>query len=423
MIENAHIIAVGDEVLWGETVNTNAAWMANFLRSFGVRPTYHCVVPDQERIIGQAVTQALRMADLAVVIGGLGPTADDRTLDGVSQALKRPLSVNAALLSHISARHSRAAGWRESAERQARALEGSELWLNPRGQAPGQVIQGPDGYVVLLPGPPREMQGICEKWMAGWLAGRSAGPIQRDTYSIFDMGESAVATHLWPLLQGAYPQMGIYAQPGRIDVRVETPATLMGAIMRQRGRAWVLNRIPVPVYELGQSSREAYLVHWLTDQGRRLAAMESLTGGLLLSSLIAVPGASHAIAGGLVAYDDKAKADYGVPLEVLSQFGAVSEESALAMARAVRHQFNADIGVATTGFAGPDGGTPQNPRGTFFVAAVAEQGQIVRRRYVPLERQAVRQIATRSAVSAIWQLLQLPLAVSEQKPHETKELS
>lgn len=411
MIETAHIIAVGDEVLWGETVNTNAAWMANFLMSFGVRPICHVVVPDHEPAIGEAVQRALAGADLAVVIGGLGPTADDRTLDAVSSALERPLAVDAEILAHISRRHGHTSGWQESVRRQARILSGAVVWKNPRGQAPGQLAAVDDRYVLLLPGPPREMQGIAEKWVGPWISDRTTAQIHRDTLSVFDMGESQVASHLWPLLEGHHPRTGIYAQPGRVDVRLETPDTVAGQIVRERARSWVLSRLPVPVFELQGIDRETMLVKWLTGQQITIAAMESLTGGLLLSHLIAVPGASQTVAGGIVAYTDQAKQAHGVSEQVLAHDGAVSEACAVAMAQAGRQQFGADVGVATTGYAGPDGGSDANPVGTFFVAAVTDTKQVVRRRYAPLERQAVRQIAVHTAISAVWELLKLPTLV------------
>lgn len=411
MIETAQIIAVGDEVLWGETVNTNAAWMAQFLMRFGIRPEFQCVVPDQESAIGEALIRALRVADLVVIIGGLGPTADDRTLDAVSQALGVALDVHPQVLEHISGRHSRQVGWEASIHRQSRVLRGAEVWLNFRGQAPGQVMAAgsSDRWVALLPGPPSEMKGLAEAGMAEWLSPRARSRIHRDTYSIFDLGESAVAAHLAPLLQGQHPQTGIYAQPGRVDVRIETPDTPEGRIQRERSRAWVLTHVPVPVYVLGDTSREAYLIQWLQDRQMTVAAMESLTGGLLLSTLIANPGASASVLGGAVAYTDPVKRMFGVPSEVLETHGAVSAPCAEAMAEAARHYFGADVGIATTGFAGPDGGTASDPAGTFYVGCAGPGGTVSHRRYTPLDRQAVRQMAVQTAMSAVWEVLKLPI--------------
>jgi nicotinamide-nucleotide amidase len=408
MIQTAHVIAVGDEVVWGETVNTNGAWIADFLREFGVRTIYQCIVPDEEEAIGACVTTALAAADLAVVMGGLGPTADDRTVDAVSACLGRSAHIDADVLERISAHHGHAAGWEASVRRQSRIIDAAQVWSNPRGQAPGQCLEVNERYVVLLPGPPREMQGICETWMRSWLDQHARGHVRRDTLSVFDLGESAVATHLWPLLEGHHPRCGIYAQPGRVDIRIETDDSPGGRILAERARTWVFDRVPAPVFELGQTSREAFLVQWLVEQQMTLAAMESLTGGMLLSALIGIAGASQAILGGVVAYTDVAKVRHGVSEQTIATFGAVSETCALEMAQAIRTKFGATIGVASTGFAGPGGGTAENPVGTFYVAAVTSQGQVVRRRYAPLDRQAVRQIAAHTALSVVWELLKLP---------------
>ncbi|PSR23809.1 MAG: damage-inducible protein CinA [Sulfobacillus acidophilus] len=408
MIRTAHIIAVGDELVWGETVNSNGAWIADFLRESGVRTVYQCMVPDEDAAIGSSVASALAAADVAIVMGGLGPTADDRTVDAVSAYLGRNVHTDPDVQARISAHHGHASGWEASVRRQSRIIDGALVWINPRGQAPGQCLEVNGRYVVLLPGPPREMQGICEVWMRPWLHQHAQGGVRRDTLSVFDLGESAVAAHLWPLLEGDHPHCGIYAQPGRVDIRIETDASPEGQILAERARIWVINHLPVPVFELGQTSREAFLVQWLTDQHMTLAAMESLTGGMVLSALIGVAGASQAILGGLIAYTDWEKIRFGVSEQTIASAGAVSEACALEMADAARRQFGSTVGVASTGFAGPGGGSADNPVGTFYVAAVMPQGQLVRRRYAPLERQAVRQIATHTALSVAWELLKLP---------------
>lgn len=408
MIRRAHIIAIGDEVLSGETINTNAAWMARFLMEHGVRPEFQCVVPDQEEAIAGLLKRSLEMADLVVMMGGLGPTADDRTIEATGKALGRLVSVDPRVLDYISHRHSHAAGWQASVKRQARIIHGATVWLNPTGQAPGQLLEQKRCFVALLPGPPGELESICLKWMGPWLETAAEGRIQRDSYSVFDWGESAVASYLTPLLEGHHPNAGIYAQPGRIDVRIDTSNNALGQVMRERSRAWIISKIPGVVYQLGDATREQYLISWLTTHAMSVTVMESLTGGLLLSQLIDVPGASECVLGGEVAYTDEAKRILGVPSAILESDGAVSGRCAEAMAEAVRDRFQSHIGVSTTGFAGPGGGTDADPAGTFYVATVGPMGSVVRRRYAPLARQAVRQVAVQTAMSAVWELLKLP---------------
>ncbi len=423
MIRSAHLIAVGDEVLAGETVNTNGAWMAQFLMTFGIRPIFQCIVPDSQAAISSAVLTGLSQVDLVVVMGGLGPTADDRTVDAVGAALGVPVQVDEALLDRIRSRHSRTTGWEASARRQARVLAGSDIWINPRGQAPGQLVAFRDRWVVLLPGPPRELQGIAESAMRPWLQDQSTGQIHRDTFSVFDLGESVVASHLGPLLSGQHPKSGIYAQPGRVDVRIDTDDSPMGRVLRQRSRAAVLASIPAPIYELGSWSRESFLLEWLARRNMTLGAMESLTGGEIMATLVQIPGASRALKGGVVAYTDAIKTKFGVAEAILTEQGAVSEACARAMAVSIRDAFEVDIGVSSTGYAGPDGGNAENPVGTFYVAAASTSGIVVRRRHTPLDRQAVRRVAVQTALSAVWELLKLPTLLQNREDPEISGLA
>lgn len=423
MIRSAHLIAVGDEVLAGETVNTNGAWMAQFLMTFGIRPIFQCIVQDSHPAIASAVLTGLDQADLVVVMGGLGPTADDRTMDAVSAALGVPVGVSEALLERIRSRHSHTTGWEASARRQARVLLGADIWENPRGQAPGQVVAYRAQWVVLLPGPPRELQGIAESAMRLWLQGQSAGEIHRDTLSIFDLGESAVASHLGPLLSGQHPKTGIYAQPGRVDVRIDTDDSPMGRVLRERSRAAVLTSIPAPIYELGSWSRESFLLEWLARRNMTLGAMESLTGGEIMATLVGIPGASRALKGGVVAYTDAVKAKFGIAEAILEDHGAVSEACARAMALAIRDAIDVDVGISSTGYAGPDGGDAENPVGTFYVAAASNLGVVIRRRHTPLDRLAVRRVAVQTALSAVWELLKLPTLLQNREIPEISGLA
>lgn len=413
MIRSACIIAIGDEVLSGETINTNGAAVAQLLMSVGVKPEIQYVVPDRLESIQEALLQSLRRTDLVVLIGGLGPTHDDCTIDATAEALKKPIRLDEGLRERLSRRHSQSSGREESIRRQSRIIDGAVVWTNSRGQAPGQLLELKEQYLVLLPGPPRELEGLVDEYFRPWLQSLVTEGIQRDTYTVFDLGESAVAHELRALLTGAHPRTGIYASPGRVDVRVETGTSPADLVQRQRVRAWIRHRLLGHVYELGDGSREEFLIEWLHRDKLTIAAMESLTGGLVMASLIAVSGASSAVLGGVVAYTDEVKSRYGVSREVLQAHGAVSEECALAMAEAARRHFGSAVAVATTGYAGPTGGDHESPVGTFYVAATSEEDQVVTKRYVPLDRQSVRQVAVQTAISAVWELLKLPTIIKK----------
>ncbi len=412
VIRTAGIIAVGDEVLMGEVVNTNGAYLASRLKTLGVSTVIQTIVGDSRSAILDALDHASQFCDLIVTIGGLGPTQDDVTVAVISEFVGRGLHQDPDVARDIEERHSRNPGWQNSVAKQAQIVEGAHVWHNAAGTAPGQMISWKHGYIVLLPGPPREFQALVESRLEPWLMGHTSTTLIRDTYTIFNMGESTVAHYLAPLLSGEHPKTGIYASPGRVDIRFEDhgrPGT-SDTIANRRAAAWARGQLPVPMYRLHGTDRALYLVGILRERNLTVAAMESLTGGLLMDRLIAVPGASFCVAGGIVAYTDTIKERFGVSSETLRSFGAVSQETVEQMAVAVGLRMGADVGLATTGYAGPDGGDPSNPVGTYYVCLADRNGKTVAiRREVHSDRQGVRQAAVETALSLLWQYLNLPL--------------
>ncbi|MDA8193182.1 MAG: nicotinamide-nucleotide amidohydrolase family protein [Thermaerobacter sp.] len=407
MISTACIIAVGDEVLTGEIANTNSAFVADRLLTAGVRPRRHLVVGDDPAEIRRSVQDGLAWSDLVVMIGGLGPTPDDVTKDAVADALGRQLISNPELASLIAARHGRNVGWEESVARQARVVEGAILWPNSAGTAPGQVLAASKGWVVLLPGPPAEMAAIVEAYLVPWLTGHASDSLIRETYRAYDDGESAVSKHIDRLLRGQHPHTGLYARPGEIQLRLESRDTVHGRLLVQRAAAWARGQYPHRLYRFGRRARSEILLQELTRRSLQVAAMESLTGGMLLSRLIEWPGASLAVAGGSIAYTDAAKIAFGVPPQVIATYGAVSGECALAMADAARAQTGADIGMATTGYAGPSGGTPGHPVGTVFVAVTTARQREMRHRLSGASRTDIRHMAVEQVLTLLWEVLGL----------------
>ncbi|MCY0865447.1 MAG: nicotinamide-nucleotide amidohydrolase family protein [Sulfobacillus sp.] len=412
----AEIIAVGDEVLAGEVINTNAATLSGWLLRYGIRPIRHTVVPDDPSAIADAVRRALEHSQWIVVVGGLGPTWDDVTIDGVAQALQRRIIVDERVRQRLMNRPYHHRGWEDAVARQSRVIDGAEIGFNPRGQAPGQWVTEGHQIIVLLPGPPRELEALLDTWLSSRLAKMGGTAVERLTLSLFDWGESTVAAHVRPLLAGPVPHAGIYAKPGRVDIRLQMTNDSWGRVTLERAAGWVTGTVPGQVYRLGSWSREHYLIYWLTTHHLTLAAMESLTGGSVLSRLIDVPGASQVIVGGSVTYTDHAKVAHGVNRRILEQFGAVSEACARDMARAIRETWRTDVGVATTGFAGPSGGTDHDPVGTYYVAVSTARETLALRRYMPLGRDAVRQAAVESVLSALWQALGLPTDIHHVSP-------
>ncbi len=415
MIRTVGIIAVGNEVLVGEVVNTNGAYIASRLSAYGVSPTIQMVVGDSREPLLAALNVAATQCDLVITIGGLGPTQDDLTVATVGEFVDSRLIQDVKLTQTIQARHSRQPGWEASVAKQAMIIEGAQVWPNSAGTAPGQLITGKSCSIVLLPGPPREFRALVHEGLEPWLSTQATSTLVRDTYTVFEMGESTVAHYLAPLLTGQHPRTGIYASPGRIDVRFEDmgPPGAYSTVTTRRAAAWARGLLPQRFYRLAGRERSTCLLEAMGDQGLTLSTMESLTGGLVADRFISQPGASAIVLGGIIAYTDALKVREGIPLSLLNEHGVVSSEVARAMARSVRHKTGSDLGIATTGYAGPTGGDACHPIGTYYVAIDGPHGVMDRSRQVHSNRQGVRLAAVETALTLLWEYLDLPLEIEE----------
>ncbi len=415
MIRTVGIIAVGNEVLVGEVINTNGAYVASRLSAYGVSPIMQMVVGDSREPLLNALTVAATQCDLVITIGGLGPTQDDMTVATVGEFVGSRLIQDIELTQAIAARHSRQPGWEASVTKQGMVIEGAQVWPNSAGTAPGQLVIGKSCTLVLLPGPPREFKALVSESLEPWLKTQTDRTVVRDTYTVFDMGESTVAHYLAPLLTGQHPRTGIYASPGRIDIRFEDngPWSSRSTVTTRRAAAWARGLLPQAFYRLAGKDRGAYLLDALQAKGLTLATMESLTGGLVADRFISHPGASESLVGGVIAYTDALKVKAGISESLLEKHGAVSAEVAGAMAQAIRRETGSDLGIATTGYAGPTGGDAQHPIGTYYVAIDGPMGIMERSRQVHSNRQGVRTAAVETALSLLWEYLELPLEIEE----------
>jgi nicotinamide-nucleotide amidase len=399
MWERAAVVAVGDEVLTGEVVNTNGAWLAQRLLAAGSRVVLQLVVGDRMEDIGRALATARAVSDLVVIVGGLGPTPDDLTREAVARALGRSLQANAAVAEVIRARHGRGAGHETSIRQQSQILEGAEVLPNPAGTAPGQLLRLDRGAIVLLPGPPTECRAVAD---ALWptLEAATGVRVLRHTLYCYDLTESEVAHYLRDILTGDHLRTGLYTRPGVVELRLETVAPADGswpAILDEtaaRARA----ALPVPLYDARALPRQPEaLVARLVERGETVALAESLTGGLLAAQLTAVPGASAVVLEANVVYTDRSKERLGISAAVLQEYGAVSAETAQLLAERARDRAGAAWGIGLTGFAGPTGGTAADPVGTYYCAVAGTDRTCVYRRRTRMGREAVREAACETA--------------------------
>lgn len=406
----AGIVVTGTEVLTGRIADQNGPWVARQLLDMGVDVAHITVCGDRpDDLIAQLQFLAAQDVSLIVTTGGLGPTADDLTVDTVARFTGRPLHLDTDLEAHIGGIIRRwqqqrgvtddSAAARAGTRKQAMVPAGAQP-ISPVGTAPGIAIPGDDGPAILiLPGPPRELQGM-------WPAAIATGPIEQalagrgdfreQTIRAMGLSESDLAATLREIGPGI---------AGFDDLEVTT--------CLRRGEVEIVTRYPSTATTSYDALADALLAHHGSQifsvdgatiddliaaalQGRTIATAESCTGGLIAARLTDRPGSSDYVAGGVVSYSNEAKtALLGVPPEMIAEYGAVSEPVAAAMAEGALDRFGADTALSTSGIAGPGGGTTEKPVGTVcFGVALTGRPTITRTLHLPGDRAAVRDRST-----------------------------
>lgn len=380
-LRTAEIIAVGSELLGPSRLDTNSLYIAEKLAGLGVELRVKSVVGDDREDLATLVRQALARVDVVVLTGGLGPTDDDLTRDVVSDVLGRPMTIDESIVDQIRARFGRRGlQMPEVNRRQGQVPAGALVLDNPHGTAPGLFIDHDGRVVVLLPGPPREMQPMFDRICAGPLRDRAgADRVYRTSIFITGLGESHVEQLAQPIYarwrDGSPPvSTTILAAMGQVELHLSVRETdeARGLDVLGRVRAELLAVLGDHVYSTDGRMMEEVVGDLLKARGFTIAAAESCTGGLLLSRLTDVPGSSAYVRAGVIAYDNADKtALLGVPASLLTRHGAVSEPVAVSMAEGIRKRTGADVAVAITGIAGPGGGTPEKPVGMVVIAVLA----------------------------------------------------
>lgn len=375
-----HLLTVGDEILLGQIVNTNAAWLGERLAEVGVDVRRAETVGDDAGVIAEAIARAYDGgATVVVVTGGLGPTTDDVTKAAVARVFDRALAVDADVLAQIEARYTARGRTMPAVGRvMAEVPAGFEALPNPQGSAPGlwgeRIAAGGRRQVVaVMPGVPHEMEAIAEGSVLPRLVALRDGVVLSRTLLTVGIGESHLADRIADVAGSLPDDLRLAYLPsfGQVRLRVTARGPDRDAAQADLDRATEAIRdvLGPLVYGEGATSLEAVVVGMLRERGLRLAVAESCTGGAIAARLTSVSGASAVFCGGVVAYSNAAKSDLlDVPAEAIEAEGAVSEGAALAMAAGARARLSADVGLAATGIAGPTGGTPDKPVGTVWLA-------------------------------------------------------
>ncbi|HLA62926.1 MAG TPA: competence/damage-inducible protein A, partial [Rhodothermales bacterium] len=381
----AAFLTVGDELLIGQTVNTNAAWLAARFNAEGVDVVRMETVGDDAGAIAAALARALEAADIVVMTGGLGPTRDDITKRTVADALGLRLVRDEGVIRDVEAYFARRGRPMDPVNLPIGDVpEGFEVLPNPVGTAPGLWGEVTDSagrprVVVMMPGVPYEMKQITETAVEPRLAARRDGVVLHRTLLTAGEGETMIAERLGDLddLLGDALTLAFLPELGTVRLRITAKGADRAAAEAALDRAEGLmrERLGHRVAGEGTDTLEQALGRALVEKGLTLAVAESCTGGAVAARLTAVAGASRYFLGGVVAYSNEAKeALLGVPHDLLEEHGAVSEPVARAMAEGARRAFGTDLAVATTGVAGPTGGSEEKPVGTVWIAVADAAG-------------------------------------------------
>jgi nicotinamide-nucleotide amidase len=410
------LITIGDELLLGFTIDTNAAHISRTLAAAGVEVVRRTTVGDEAGKIAAAVREALDRTGAVITTGGLGPTSDDLTKPAIAKIFGRAMKLDEEIAAALEQRWRKRfpnAGFPASNRTQAEIPEGARVLANRHGTAPGIWLEDEKGrWVAMMPGVPREMRGMLAEEVLPAIKSRTKGEetvILSGTLRTTGIAESAIAELLGPNFLGEpgteLGSLPIAYLPGvaGVDLRVTAKGMARPRAEKLTREAVLKLRSRVSAYAYGEDDADlaAVVLEKCRSLGLKLAVAESCTGGLLGERITNIPGSSDVFLGGVIAYhNDVKRNELGVRQEDIERYGAVSEQVALQMASGIRERFAADVGVSVTGIAGPGGGTPEKPVGLVWIAVHGSDVR-ARRFHVGGDRAEIRQRAAQAALEMV----------------------
>lgn len=412
MNRNVELVSTGSELLDGRRLNTHARLIGTELTRFGLRLIRDTTVPDDPDGIREAIESALKRVDLVFVTGGLGPTSDDLTRDIIGAITSRRVVMHEPTLAKnnewLKQRNRKP---NESFDRHALMVEGAIILENRAGLAAGERIEFNGRNIILLPGPPAELRAIMDDHVLPWLSELTRNeprPLVRN-FVVCGMGESDIAVRAGSQLTAPELEIAYCAQPGKVELRLMADPKF--ARIFSGACAAVRAALAENIITENDGSEEIQIERVVGDllkaRGLTLAVAESCTGGLIGNRITNIAGSSDYFRGGCIAYSNEIKiAQLGVDPETLAKHGAVSEPVARQMAEGARRAYNADIALATTGIAGPTGGTPAKPVGLVFIAVADARGTVVREIRTGGSREYVKNSSAQAALDYVRRRLQ-----------------
>jgi nicotinamide-nucleotide amidase len=412
---SVEIVTIGTEILLGHMIDTNSVFIAKTLADHGVDVYAKHSVGDNTERLARMLADALERADGVITTGGLGPTVDDLTKDAVATAVGDSLQLHEPSLRALEERFLKFnRPMTENNKRQAILPSRAHVLPNPHGTAPGFIALRPDGkFIACMPGVPREMKPMLADQIVPWLVNRFTlkSAIYTKTLHTIGIGESELDRRVEDLFRALEnPKIAMLAHGGRVDLKIMAKAESQSAAdaMIAPVAEQLRERIGAGYYGDDLTTPGGAIVDELVRRGLTLGVAESVTGGGIADAIVAISGASRAFSGGIVAYGNRVKRELlGVRKKTLKAHGAVSEETAIEMARGARKALDVDVALATTGIAGPDGGSEEKPVGLVWFALVDARGVVeTHRSTFPGQRGDIRDRATMTALSLIWRRLE-----------------
>ncbi len=398
------LISVGTELLLGNIVNTNAAYLAEQCANCGLSCFYQTVVGDNEERLQETVKAGLKRSDILILTGGLGPTDDDLTKEVVAKAMKKKLVEDEKAREMIQTYFdNRGMEITENNWKQAMVPEGAIVMYNNNGTAPGLIVESGEKCAILLPGPPNEMKPMFEEYVMDYLKKKNPEVIVSTTVKLCGIGESKVADMIQDMLDNqSNPTIAPYAKTGEVHLRVTAKAAdeksankLIKPVVKQ-----LKTRLAEYIYTTDEKTTlENAVVDLLVANKLTVSTVESCTGGMIAARLINVPGVSDVFKMGNITYSNKSKKKIlGVKKRTLEKYTAVSAEVAKEMVKGVELVSKADVCVSVTGLAGPDGGTAKKPVGLVYIACSVKGNVTVQEYHFNGNRAKIRENATASAL-------------------------
>ncbi len=370
---SAEIIAIGSELLTPTKTDTNSLWLTEKLNEIGIEVKLKTIVGDDEARLEETIKDAIKRSDIVITTGGLGPTEDDITRKISAQAVRRELIFHEELVTDLIERFRR---WgREMPEinkRQAFVIEGAKVLPNPNGSAVGMSVKIGEKFFVILPGPPRELKPMFEKYVLPNLQAKAGGIcVRRKVLRVTGMGESAADELIAPIYtRYKNPQTSTLFNRSELEIHLTAQAATEAEAesLNEELAAQIIEKLGVAVFSMNGETMEEIIGKLLRENGETLSVAESCTGGLIGARLTDVAGSSDYFIEGAVVYADRAKiGTLDVSAELIEKYGAVSAPVAEAMASGMREKAKTDYAISVTGIAGPSGGTEEKPVGLVFV--------------------------------------------------------